>query len=383
MKLDHRRVGLAIAGLMVLVSCSSQPSFDAREPATWGEVEVHVTSVGRPIAGAEVQAWRDRTNDLISMHEEPLGTLTTNAHGFARAVVRSDAVRLVVQRRGFVTQVVETVHLDGKRVAVALDLEAEALISGRLIDAKGHAVTSVQVEAAHEWPLATATTDAEGCFVLEGLSKGHYRLSVPHVPGLYDRPASIEVDAPTEDVILSLSPDGGALEVALVSPPGAEPVSTLTFPQLERRDATGAWTVVNERKTDPSARPRVERMIQLPPGVYRVMVRVPATGARVSAPVEVQAGATAHIRVELEPGRTVFGRILDSSGNPCKACLGLYERADDAHMIATRPDGGYSAANCPDEEFLVTVSRDAVASDRVVVHIPAGRRTTSFDITLP
>jgi Carboxypeptidase regulatory-like domain len=80
------------------------------------------------------------------------------------------------------------------------------------------------------------------------------------------------------------------------------------------------WTEARDDQKAYGSTPEGDpRFVEVEPGPHRVFVDPDAHLCPPPAEVAVQAGKTATVRVELERGRTVTGRVVDADGNPVEA----------------------------------------------------------------
>ena len=304
-----RLIGLP-AGKLVVVATHADFARGASEPlrVTAG-ADVTVTVVlsrgvevrgrvsddhGAAVAGAELSgddgatlAVSDGNGAYVIRHVAQALTLTVRAIGYlpaTRAVAPSERGPFDVQLR-----------------------RAEGRLGGEIVDDRGAALSAARVEIASP-PMAPRwlTTDRAGRFRADGLGPGPYRVTVRHADFA---PASFEEVAPGDEVRLALSPGGGIEGEVRDARLGGVPPGL----RLELTSAGGA------PRSLPVAGGRFSATA-LPAGRATLTASAPGY-VTATRDVEVPGGDRLHdvtvrdLRIELERGGSVSGRVRDDHGD--------------------------------------------------------------------
>ncbi len=217
-----------------------------------------------------------------------------------------------------------------------------ASVAGRVVDGNGRAIArafvhlqqggTVQIQAGARYlmppPAATTNTDADGCFAVATLRPGKRRLYV-YAEGLAPHFSNFELAA------------GERRQVNVQLLPGATLVCTIRDAKGDVvRDATvTAGIEYPQRSSTPAFGAGQLRFTGLPPGPRKVTVWHQKLG-RLEREVVMPAQGELALDIELTPGRTVKGRVLDHRNQPLarwSVDLG-YGRA----RVATDDDGRFT-----------------------------------------
>lgn len=241
--------------------------------------------------------------------------------------------------------------LDGERV----ELDRGLSIAGRVTDAAGHPIAQAEVSVARvifDMNSVRARTDADGSFVLEGLTDQDYILTAhasgfaeafrqPVTPG--DEPLTLQLEAAGSVVgvvrdqatqrpvpAFSVSLREGAQSILPSSRALLRSIASLTSGGDQHRfqDPTGEF-----------------RVADVNPGEYTLMVRAEGY-VPFEAPVQVQAGQDLPVEVLLDRGGAIEGRIVDRDGLPIAgAAVRLAERARKTRGVAISMSVSFDGAN--------------------------------------
>jgi hypothetical protein len=218
-------------------------------------------------------------------------------------------------------------------VEVDVVLEEAAVVSGSLRSADGRALTAAKVRLHREDGSWETQTDAEGRFTLVDAPAGLLRLRVVH-DGRLVPVAPEEVHAPVEGLQLVASPTrrecrGTVRVVPTVVARGRDEVSpSLLAVEVHDGDCTRRYAV------------------DLPEnGVWRFAApcgRLAATFhphgfVPVRAVLDVGEGTTTEVAIELRPGTTLRGRVVDPAGRPVPGAS--VKRRHDHEPLSTVTDG--------------------------------------------
>jgi hypothetical protein len=242
----------------------------------------------------------------------------------ARALRTNDAGEAVVQlapgtydfaasAQGFQTAAVLQRPI-GRTATIDIPLVEAYSIAGRVHRAgTGIANVSVRILGSERMHRElSATTAADGTFEITGLAREKYRLAIHKMDELIQKTLSAE--APSKvDIPL---PPAGLLRATVVDAATREPVQELVYSiePLEQSDEMlrhGVRTLQNG-----VAVPDGTFTVTLGVGPYRVTIG--AAGYTSSDPVEVRLSERepADVRILLDRGITITGRVIDENGSP-------------------------------------------------------------------
>lgn len=250
----------------------------------------------------------------------------------------------------------------GEVRTLTFPIRRQFAIEGQVQDESGAPVSGADVlvcasSNAPSVPLAKA--GAGGRFRLDGLAGAMY-LSARHGSKGVSRTVRVTKDDPKEEQIKLVVRGGtGALDGVVVAPDGAA--------------ISGAYILYEPRllgaETDPPSGPArtsdytdehgAFRMEALRPGPGKLIVRTADHVVYVSE-VEIPKGGTAEVSVQLDPGVTLTGRVInDSTEEPIvQAYVLVGERGDPAYTGAATDERG---------EFLI--ERTPAAAAELTVEI--------------
>ena len=203
------RVALATVLLAAAVPCSP-PQDDVSKPAQ-PEIRGTVTEVGTnvPVPGVEVEIFRWPDNEprlhgsglkrdgLATFHTDPSGVFQARVEKFGdySVEIKKDGWGAGGSfMRGFKTSVDVSLTKDHPRRELTFQMSRAAELAGRVVDVEtGKPVANLRVSAAHAeysgrqriaWPSeSSATTDAEGRFVITGLMPADYVVQIRRTEG--------------------------------------------------------------------------------------------------------------------------------------------------------------------------------------------------------
>lgn len=263
-----------------------------------------------------------------------------------------------------------TVSVDDGKDASGVELRPQKsayVLRGRVIDAAGRPVAGAR--------LATATTDAEGRFTIEGLAPGPNRLVVTHpsyAPLAHTFPAS-----PEEDAVLVLD-EGGILEGAVTDARGR--------PVVGARIATESVGVSAE--TGAGGRYRIEHV---PTGLVGVDRQAATTGGDVERrKVAVSAGEVRSLDfrigagsvegVVVRGGEPVSGATVsirqtpekDAGPDPTELLVQSTTSDEEGRyrVVSLRPGAGVATVNDGKQSLTLPIQVDESGVARVDVDLP-------------
>ncbi len=278
---------------------------------------------GQPVAGAKIRAV-PRGFGVAAILMMTSGPVTSAPDGSFEVenAPYGHAYRLTARAPGFANTLLDLPPLEPGLTTepVHLVLEKGRRVLGAVVDTEGNRVAAAQVTLL--WPLdpsefrsgfdapATAsTTDEDGTFVFPAAAPGEYELRVTHAEYASRPPVQVEVPVDESDFDLGdLTLVAGATIHGVVTGAEGEPVAGATI------QARG------QNRADPSA-PRTARTDS--DGHFRLdglSAELADIGVRAPGyPLLVRAGVRTDnaepVLIELKPGASVTGRVLDNGGN--------------------------------------------------------------------
>jgi protocatechuate 3,4-dioxygenase beta subunit len=306
-------------------------------------VELHgrvVDDRGDPVGGAELVG-------------EGAALATTDARGEWSIAHVARAMTLTVRATGYLPATRAVSPSERGPFDVTLR-KAEGRLAGDVVDDRGTPVSAARVQIdAPPMPKRWATTDRSGHFSADGLGPGPYRVVVTHADFA---PATFEAVAPTDDARLALAPGGGIDGDVRDARLGGVPPAV----RLELRVAGSVRLLPVERDGRFSA-------TAVPAGRATLAASAPGY-VTLAREIDVIAGDRPHdvtvrdVRIELERGGTIVGRVRDDHGDPVA----------DAAVTA----GGLRARSDRDGNFRL----DSVAAGRVRVLVEKGGVSAGDDV---
>ena len=275
------------------------------------------------------------------------------------------------------------------------DPAATSSIGGRILGPSGRPIPGVVVRAMRTgFSIRAAETDAQGRYVIPGLTGGEYLVEarksgyVTLQYGQRDvaqagRPVAVRADTAVERIDITI-PRGSAVTGTVVDDYG-EPIAGASVRALQLRmagDMTLAATApgVRERLTDDQGR---YRLFGLLPGRYLVSATLDAEVSSANraeasgyAPVFYPGTSEVALASQLEivlgaeraaidlvftrsPTARVTGMAFDTSGQPLKTRLLLFESQRSGNIlleprtVGVGPDGSFVFANVPPGRYVV------------------------------
>ncbi len=229
--------------------------------------------------------------------------------------------RLTAQAAGYAPTILDLPPLEpGMPVdPVHLVLSKGRRVLGSVVDTDGDPVAEAQVSllwpldpsdfrSGFETPAGAAATDGRGVFALPATGPGVYEILVSHDDYADRPPSQVEVPAGESDFDLGdlALAAGGAIH-GVVTGPGGEPVGRATI-QARERDRFEA--PARTSTTDADGRFRLRGFSS-----DLADLGVEASGYPVHVEPDVRVDQTDPVLIELRPGASVNGRVLDNGGN--------------------------------------------------------------------
>lgn len=279
--------------------------------------------IGRPVAGAKIWA-EPRGAGAIPNLSPDSGPATSADDGSFRVehVVYDQTHRLTAQAPGYASTI-----LDLPPVEPGLALEPVEIVLhpglravGTVVDDEGNPVAAAHV--ALLWPLdqsdfrssfdppaTEATTNDQGAFVFPAAAPGEYEMRVTHPEYAPRPPAQVEVPPGESDFDFGdLTLVAGAKIHGVVTDAGGEPVAEATVQARgqSRMDRSTARTAA----TDADGRFRLGGLSS-----ELADLGVRAAGYPLLVRPGVRANNDEPIVIELVPGASLGGRVIDNGGN--------------------------------------------------------------------
>ena len=280
-------------------------------------------SSARPVAGAKIWA-NPRAGEVVPGYPTDPSPTTSAPDGTFRVeeTAYGYTYRLTAHAPGYAYTLVDLPPFESSRPIepVQLVLQRGRRVVGSVVDDQGAPVAAAHV--ALLWPLdksefrssfdapATATTaDGSGTFAFPATAPGAYEVRITH-PEYAERSPS-DVDVPAGDSELDLGdftlPAGRRIH-GIVTGSGGQPVAGAAVRARGRYEP--GQSAERESTTDADGR---FRLVGLSSDFADLAVR--AGGYPLLVRAGVRANREAPVRIELVPGASLHGRVLDNGGN--------------------------------------------------------------------
>ncbi|HZN39680.1 MAG TPA: sigma-70 family RNA polymerase sigma factor [Planctomycetota bacterium] len=252
---------------------------------------------------------------------------------------------------------------------VDLDFSGGVTVSGRVVVLDGtDAVPNARIRATWLAPgvdaqrivrgpdpaPAVAVTDRGGSFALAGLRPGRHELRVA-ADGFLEE--AIEVTAPKSDLVIALPP-ALSIEGHIVYEDG-RPVSGAQISPAPQQGNRAMWISIEQMTiSGPDGRFKIPRVH---PGQFRVRVQPPRTGLANfrACQSEVVAAGARDVRIVVEAGAVISGRVTDASGQGLSR-IGVVALKPDSESrvgVETLPDGSFTLIGLEDgAAYTLTVN---------------------------
>jgi hypothetical protein len=294
----------------------------------------------RPVPGAAVSARRERTAGLVLGEAGRITVAAGEGGRFRIAGLRPGVYELDAAFEGRSSKAATVVGLGvAEQVGdVELLIGAGPVIRGTVVDERNAPVAGAKVTTLGRTDRPTeATTDAAGAFVLEGLGAGRFALIARGEAILPAGPTPVEVKDRDADGVVVRARRGLAIrghveprqvaEVSLEPGGGGPAAGPFAGPFLG-----GARSVV----TGPDG---AFELAPVAPGAATLSARCPS-GDQGSSAVDV-AGGAAEVVLQIGPGGSIAGRVVDGDGKPVAGVTvvaspaGATERATIVNGVVT------------------------------------------------
>lgn len=263
-------------------------------------------------------------------------------------------------------------------------LESGLTIRGHVRDKARTPLPGVSVQA---WPNppqfstrqpVVSETEADGAFVLAGLSEGSWRVSA-RAPGFAE--ASRLADTGADRVDFVLGPGGGLTGVAVDDADRPVDGGRVLAEPASRSGLAGPFGTGFAR-VESDGRFAVQDLAQ---GEYTLRVEAPEL-APGTADVKVVAGATTDVgRIRLSRGGTVRGTVVDAAGSPV-AGANVLVRSGNGRSIGNIPStdaaGAFEARGVSAGEAEVVARHPRFATGRLATIVDPAKGATEARIVL-
>jgi hypothetical protein len=280
-------------------------------------------TTGEAVSGLRVEAWHDADAGNRDIYRES----STRVDGAFERPGVVGPVRMTVYVRDYPILFREVpAGSPPFEILLRPDQLPSATIRGRLLDATG-APTRGEVQCGYELGVASVTLDAEGAFAVTTVPPGRQRLFVtPEGWDLSHHVATIDVSADAERDLGTIPlPRPSTIEARVTGDGRSVVGGTVQVAPAP----SGDWTEFRIFEGSVS--------LVVPPGRWRLVADL--LGARAAAELEVVAGTTNHVALDLRP--TLAARVVLAMTEPRPDFLWR------ANLVATREDGTFAGAFRP------------------------------------
>jgi protocatechuate 3,4-dioxygenase beta subunit len=258
-------------------------------------------------------------------------------------------------------------------------------IRGRIRDPKGDPIVGARVEVVSidgRGGYATALTDGEGTFAVDGFGEGRCRLSLT-ARGVSR--AVREVSAPSEPIDWLLEPTG-AVTGEVVDDSGRA-VDSFHVTARSVGDVGQSWASLHAK-----GRGGTFRIDGVPPGRYVLRVGTPDLADAVVSDVLVEGERTAEAgRIRLGPAGRVRGTVVDEGGRPVADAEVTtwsqrnYESGDLSHrapQAQTRSDGSFEIGGLNPGTVRIDVFHRRLGTAQASVEVDPGQGPATLRVSL-
>ena len=313
---------------------SERTDITATEPSNQAEVRIGLTpaapirglvtdSAGQPVSGAKIRA-EPRGAGVAAVPSYVSGPSTSAPDGSFQVTeaVYGYTYRLTAQAPGYANTALDLPPLEpGLPIEpVQIVLSKGRRVLGTVVDTEGNPVAEAQVSLL--WPLdqsdfrsfldapaTAAETNDQGAFVIPAAAPGDYEVDVAHTDYAKRPTTKVEVPAGESDFELGdLTLVAGTELHGIVTGADGEPAAGATIQVLAGRP--GSRSVARTATTDTDGRFRVGGLSS-----ELADLGVRATGYPLLVLPGVRAGNDEPVLIELKPGASVTGHVLDNGGN--------------------------------------------------------------------
>ncbi len=332
----------------------------------------------RPVAGAQVSVWRNRTrSEVARTHSDDRGQFNFESLSRGAYDVEVLSGRYRSRYLGGITLV------QGQAFNLELALTKGAAVDGRVVDPQGRGIDKAWVEAglAFSPGAGQARTDAEGRFRIDGLPAGQGVVKARQAPASPAVVGTAELaEGKTASVGELVLATAGHIEGTVRRQEGGPLTTVVTVTALPAgagrpRDRVGSAVAA----ADGSFR------LPLQPGSYNLsaVTEDARESGRTPVPVEVQADRGTRVELLLSPRQTrLRGVVLEAAGAPSVGAMVSYTPAGGRSTgTALSDDEGRFEVHSPDwnEGQVILVAQNGGRKARAVVDSKAGEVTLTLE----
>jgi hypothetical protein len=283
---------------------------------------VVTNEAGQPIVGASIRA-EPRGADVAFTFSFESGPAASGPDGAFQVeeALYGYPTRLTAEAAGHATSVLDLPPLEADMPVdpVHLVLSKGRRVLGSVVDTAGNPVAEAQVSllwptdpsdfrSMLDTPAGATVSDDQGAFALPPTGPGEYQVRVSHSDYADRQPSRVVVPAGESDFDLGdLTLAAGGTIHGIVTGPDGEPVGRATIQARERRRAGSATRTAT---TDADGEFRLDGFSS---DLADLGVR--ASGYPLHVQPNVGVNQADPVRIELQPGAAVTGRVLDGGGN--------------------------------------------------------------------
>lgn len=230
---------------------------------------------------------------------------------------------------------IRDVRLVGPETVIAVGLASGGEVTGRVVDDKGEplpgAKLCAQVENQLMYTLDKTTANEKGEFRLQYLPLGTpLRLGISHAGfERFDTSFSVASQTPLDRGTVQLTPlpDGGTIQGLVVDSAG-KPIAGAI---LENHGTSGIDQ--NTTHTDANGRFHIERLYVFILGRVLLMVHAKGFAPRQIDITDNDRQGTEPLKIVLEPGHRIRGRVVNHADEPIAACHVYFAKGIRANLL--------------------------------------------------
>jgi len=323
---------------------------------------------GKPVADAAVAViQRDDDSGMIFPIEQLVSRTdisktwpTTDAQGQFRLRLNPGLHDLSVLAKGFAPGTINSLRVDRESPSLQMKLVRGLELTGRLIDSENHPVEGADAMLEGETATVSGNTDKNGQFVFGGLTAGSYEISFAKDGQILDKPRA--VDVPGESLEVKLAPKTQIRGLVLSK---ADGVPIHSFSVGTETDSSHDMNQPMETFDSPDG---TFVLTNVPSsGELKIIVESPGYVASITELTTGESGKRPEVRVEMEKGLTLRGRVRGGDGD---AVAGVSVSLDASwwyhqdEEIVTDDNGAFVIESMRPGELSLEFTREGFARAR-------------------